>query len=88
MLGNIVLLLISWWTLAPACCAQMIKCSVCQDKKKNRVITKCYHMFCDGCLEKSIKVGCDGIGGKHVMMAIQPYNIYIVRTSVALMLRH
>ncbi len=35
---------------------QMIKCSVCQDKKKNRVITKCFHMFCDGCLEKSIKV--------------------------------
>lgn len=34
----------------------MIKCSVCQDKKKNRVITKCFHMFCDGCLEKSIKV--------------------------------
>lgn len=34
---------------------KMIKCSVCQDKKKNRVITKCFHMFCDGCLEKSIK---------------------------------
>lgn len=34
----------------------MIRCSVCQDKKKNRVITKCFHMFCDGCLEQSIKV--------------------------------
>ncbi|CAM9257531.1 unnamed protein product [Ascophyllum nodosum] len=34
---------------------KMIKCSVCQDKKKNRVITKCFHMFCDGCLEQSIK---------------------------------
>lgn len=42
-----------WSVLARS---QMIRCSVCQDKKKNRVITKCFHMFCDGCLEKSIKV--------------------------------
>lgn len=39
----------------------MIRCSVCQDKKKNRVITKCFHMFCDGCLEQSIKVHSLGL---------------------------
>lgn len=44
------------WSCHVMSCSQMIKCSVCQDKKKNRVITKCFHMFCDGCLEKSIKV--------------------------------
>lgn len=36
--------------------SKMIKCSVCQDRKKNRVITKCYHMFCDECVTQNLKV--------------------------------
>lgn len=43
-------------------CVQMIKCSVCQDRKKNRVITKCYHMFCDECVSQNLKVNSYGSG--------------------------
>lgn len=49
----------------------MIKCSVCQDRKKNRVITKCYHMFCDQCVSLNLKVGdtCQLLIGQEKMHA-------------------
>ncbi|CAM9810778.1 unnamed protein product, partial [Discosporangium mesarthrocarpum] len=34
---------------------QLLKCSVCQDRRKNRVITKCFHLFCKECLADTIK---------------------------------
>lgn len=69
---------------------QMIKCSVCQDKKKNRVITKCFHMFCDGCLEKSIKVRASRVIMKNTRrgpvfcgMVVSIVAIYLRRDVIA-----
>ncbi|KHN15380.1 E3 ubiquitin-protein ligase BRE1-like 1 isoform X1 [Glycine soja] len=30
----------------------IIKCSICQDRAKEVVITKCYHLFCYSCIQK------------------------------------
>lgn len=32
-----------------------IMCSVCHDKRKNCIITKCGHMFCSECIENNLK---------------------------------
>ncbi|BAT84706.1 hypothetical protein LR48_Vigan03g168600 [Vigna angularis] len=31
---------------------EIIKCSICQDRAKEVVITKCYHLFCFSCIQK------------------------------------
>ncbi|TKY66301.1 E3 ubiquitin-protein ligase BRE 1 [Spatholobus suberectus] len=31
---------------------EIIKCSICQDRAKEVVITKCYHLFCYSCIQK------------------------------------
>ncbi|XP_027337937.1 E3 ubiquitin-protein ligase BRE1-like 1 isoform X2 [Abrus precatorius] len=31
---------------------EIVKCSVCQDRAKEVVITKCYHLFCYSCIQK------------------------------------
>ncbi|WVZ06599.1 hypothetical protein V8G54_019945 [Vigna mungo] len=31
---------------------EIIKCSICQDRAKEAVITKCYHLFCFSCIQK------------------------------------
>ncbi|RYR54777.1 hypothetical protein Ahy_A06g030056 isoform C [Arachis hypogaea] len=31
---------------------EIVKCSICQDRTKEVVITKCYHLFCGTCIQK------------------------------------
>lgn len=34
---------------------EILKCSVCHDRPKEVVITKCYHLFCNTCVQKIIE---------------------------------
>ncbi|GFP80931.1 E3 ubiquitin-protein ligase bre1-like 1 [Phtheirospermum japonicum] len=34
---------------------EILKCSVCHDRRKEVVITKCYHLFCNPCVQKIIE---------------------------------
>ncbi|KAL8062404.1 hypothetical protein ABFX02_02G145000 [Erythranthe guttata] len=34
---------------------EILKCSVCLDRRKEVVITKCYHLFCNPCLQRIIE---------------------------------
>lgn len=34
---------------------EILKCSVCLDRPKEVVITKCYHLFCNNCVQKIIE---------------------------------
>ncbi|KAL6499438.1 ubiquitin-like modifier hub1 [Orobanche hederae] len=34
---------------------EILKCSVCLDRRKEVVITKCYHLFCNPCVQKVIE---------------------------------
>ncbi|KAL3814984.1 hypothetical protein ACJIZ3_016252 [Penstemon smallii] len=34
---------------------EILKCSVCLDRRKEVVITKCYHLFCDPCVQNIIE---------------------------------
>jgi len=33
---------------------RLLTCSVCDQRQKNRVITKCGHMFCNECIETQL----------------------------------
>jgi len=35
---------------------KMLQCSVCHDRRKNVVISKCFHMFCKECVQENLKV--------------------------------
>lgn len=37
-------------------CKTMLKCSVCLDRPKQVVIVKCYHLFCNQCIQKNIEI--------------------------------
>lgn len=34
---------------------KVVKCSVCQDRKKSVIISKCFHMFCKECVDNNLK---------------------------------
>ncbi|CAM9957339.1 unnamed protein product, partial [Phaeothamnion confervicola] len=34
---------------------KQLKCSVCLDRQKNVVLTKCYHMFCEECIKENLR---------------------------------
>lgn len=34
---------------------KMLKCSVCQDRHKDVIISKCFHMFCKECIDSNLK---------------------------------
>lgn len=34
---------------------KLVKCSVCQDRRKNVIISKCFHMFCKECMDTNLK---------------------------------
>ncbi|KAE9033529.1 hypothetical protein PR003_g8701 [Phytophthora rubi] len=34
---------------------KLVNCSVCQDRRKDVIITKCHHMFCKECIENNLK---------------------------------
>lgn len=33
----------------------MLRCSVCKDRFKQVIITKCYHLFCKECINENLK---------------------------------
>lgn len=33
----------------------ILKCGVCRDRQKEVVITKCYHLFCNDCIQKLLR---------------------------------
>jgi len=43
----------------------ILKCSVCHDRPKEVVITKCYHLFCGPCIQRNLELRhrkCPGCG--------------------------
>lgn len=43
----------------------ILKCSVCHDRPKEVVITKCYHLFCSPCIQRNLEIRhrkCPGCG--------------------------
>lgn len=43
----------------------ILKCSVCHDRPKEVVITKCYHLFCGPCIQRNLEIRhrkCPGCG--------------------------
>lgn len=32
----------------------ILKCSICLDRQKEVVIAKCYHLFCNQCIQKTL----------------------------------
>ncbi|KAI4308406.1 hypothetical protein L6164_031486 [Bauhinia variegata] len=37
-------------------CKNMIKCTVCSDRPKEVVIVKCYHLFCNRCIQRNLEL--------------------------------
>ncbi|XP_057441705.1 E3 ubiquitin-protein ligase BRE1-like 2 isoform X2 [Lotus japonicus] len=37
-------------------CKNMIKCTVCSDRPKEVVIVKCYHLFCNPCIQRNLEL--------------------------------
>ena len=34
---------------------KLVNCSVCQDRRKDVIISKCFHMFCKECIDTNLK---------------------------------
>lgn len=46
-------------------CKAMLKCGVCFDRPKEVVIVKCYHLFCNPCIQRNLEIRhrkCPGCG--------------------------
>uniref|UniRef100_A0A6N2M9N3 E3 ubiquitin protein ligase n=1 Tax=Salix viminalis TaxID=40686 RepID=A0A6N2M9N3_SALVM len=46
-------------------CKSILKCSVCSDRPKEVVIVKCYHLFCNPCIQRNLEIRhrkCPGCG--------------------------
>ncbi|CAN1224674.1 E3 ubiquitin-protein ligase BRE1-like 2 [Linum perenne] len=46
-------------------CKRILKCSVCSDRPKEVVIVKCYHLFCNPCIQRNLELRhrkCPGCG--------------------------
>ncbi len=44
---------------------RMLNCNVCHERQKNRIITKCCHVFCDVCIDRTLTARnrkCPGCG--------------------------
>nr|XP_018631891.1 E3 ubiquitin-protein ligase BRE1-like 2 isoform X2 [Nicotiana tomentosiformis] len=37
-------------------CKAILKCGVCLDRPKEVVITKCYHLFCNPCIQRNLEI--------------------------------
>eukprot|EP01097_Dermamoeba_algensis_P006890 TRINITY_DN4301_c0_g1_i1.p1 TRINITY_DN4301_c0_g1~~TRINITY_DN4301_c0_g1_i1.p1 ORF type:complete len:296 (-),score=75.27 TRINITY_DN4301_c0_g1_i1:43-798(-) len=37
-------------------CKQMIRCSVCNERNKDTVIVKCFHVFCRACIKRNLEI--------------------------------
>ncbi|PIA53230.1 hypothetical protein AQUCO_00900069v1 [Aquilegia coerulea] len=46
-------------------CKAILKCGVCSDRPKEVVITKCFHLFCNPCIQRNLEIRhrkCPGCG--------------------------
>lgn len=34
----------------------LLRCSVCNERRKDTIITKCYHMFCSQCIARNLEI--------------------------------
>ncbi len=44
---------------------RLLNCNVCHERRKNRIITKCCHVFCDVCIDRTLTARnrkCPGCG--------------------------
>ncbi|PKI34721.1 hypothetical protein CRG98_044899 [Punica granatum] len=58
-------------------CKTILKCSVCLDRPKQVVIVKCFHLFCNQCIQKNIELrhrkcpGCGTAFGQNDVRAVK-----------------
>lgn len=55
---------------------KLLVCSVCDQRQKNVVITKCYHMFCNVCTDSALAARnrqCPSCGHKYNMTDVKPF---------------
>ncbi|XP_068659887.1 E3 ubiquitin-protein ligase BRE1-like 2 isoform X2 [Aristolochia californica] len=59
-------------------CKAILKCGVCFDRPKEVVITKCYHLFCNPCIQRNLEIRhrkCPGCGTPFGQSDVKPVNI-------------
>ncbi|KAK1301595.1 E3 ubiquitin-protein ligase BRE1-like 2 [Acorus calamus] len=59
-------------------CKAMLKCGVCFDRPKQVLITKCYHLFCNPCIQRNLEIRhrkCPGCGTPFGHNDVQKVNI-------------
>lgn len=57
---------------------QLLNCNVCHERQKNRIITKCCHVFCDVCIDRTLTARnrkCPGCG---IVFAKVRTGVYLV----------
>jgi E3 ubiquitin-protein ligase BRE1 len=55
---------------------KLLLCSVCDQRQKNVVITKCYHMFCNVCTDSALAARnrqCPSCGHKYNQSDVKPF---------------
>ena len=55
---------------------KLLVCSVCDQRQKNVVITKCYHMFCNVCTDSALAARnrqCPSCGHKYNSTDVKPF---------------
>jgi E3 ubiquitin-protein ligase BRE1 len=55
---------------------KMVNCSVCSTRLKDRMITRCNHLFCSECIQENLASRhrkCPGCGGKFSENDVQPF---------------
>lgn len=55
---------------------KMVNCSVCSTRLKDRMITRCNHLFCSECIHENLASRhrkCPGCGGKFSENDVQPF---------------
>jgi Zinc finger, C3HC4 type (RING finger) len=55
----------NWFVLQNQALLKMTRCSVCDSRQKDRILTKCWHMFCQQCIQRNLETRhrkCPGCG--------------------------
>ncbi|KAL0925762.1 hypothetical protein M5K25_004132 [Dendrobium thyrsiflorum] len=59
-------------------CKAILKCGVCFDRPKEVVITKCFHLFCNPCIQRNLEIRhrkCPGCGTPFGQNDVREVNI-------------
>ncbi|KAG9459862.1 hypothetical protein H6P81_004370 [Aristolochia fimbriata] len=63
-------------------CKAILKCGVCFDRPKEVVITKCYHLFCNPCIQRNLEIRhrkCPGCGTPFGQNDVKPVYFCVYR---------